>query len=546
MSYLVLARKWRPQTFAEVVGQEHVTRTLANAIRAGRVAHAFLFCGMRGVGKTTAARLLAKALNCEAGPTPEPCNRCSNCREITAGSAVDVMEIDGASNRGINEVRQIIENARYRPAKSRYKIYIIDEVHQVTHDAFNALLKTLEEPPPHVKFIFATTEAHRVPHTIVSRCQRYDFKRLSPRQIAQRLAEICREEGIQVSDAALYAIAREADGSLRDAQSLLDQLIAFAGKAIADGDLKTALGIADREVLYAVGRALVERQPLQAVEQLGALHLFGYDLRRFTRDLLEHFRNLAVAKLGGGKALLGELPEEERQEVSRQAASMRAEDIDRAFRVLLGAEEEIGRSPCPKLVLEMALIKVATMPPVVPVEEVLERLDASLKARGESSGQPAGFAEERVSDSAAGGTGWVADPGPQGPAGEQSGAANWQEFLAFVERERPLLAAHLRQCRALAMDGGTLEVEVPAGFHRDYLAREEQMSLVGNLASRFYGSPVRLSLREAAPAETSRAKKQATREPKPREMLRERAVQAVIDILGGEVQEVKSRGGTGP
>src|SRR5512134_1940391 len=213
MSYLVSARRWRPQTFEDLVGQEHVSRTLANAIRAGRVAHAFLFTGVRGVGKTTAARILAKALNCEKGPTPVPCNECTQCREITGGNSIDVLEIDGASNRGIDEIRQIIENVRYQPARCRFKIYIIDEVHQVTKDAFNALLKTLEEPPPSVKFILATTEPHRLPETILSRCQRYDFRRIAGREIVQRLGEIAAKEGAKISDGALVLLAREADGS---------------------------------------------------------------------------------------------------------------------------------------------------------------------------------------------------------------------------------------------------------------------------------------------------------------------------------------------
>src|SRR6185436_3996040 len=228
MSYLVIARKWRPQSFADIVGQEHITRTLQNAIRTKRIAHAFLFTGVRGVGKTTAARILAKALNCEKGPTPNPCNECSQCREIAQGRSIDVLEIDGASNRGIDEIRQIIENVRYQPAQCRFKIYIIDEVHQVTKDAFNALLKTLEEPPPSVKFILATTEPHRLPETILSRCQRYDFRRISLREIVERLGEIAQKEGLQITEGALVLLAREADGSMRDAQSLLEQVLAMA------------------------------------------------------------------------------------------------------------------------------------------------------------------------------------------------------------------------------------------------------------------------------------------------------------------------------
>src|SRR5919106_3152793 len=228
MSYLVLARKWRPQSFDDIAGQEHISRILQNAIRTDRIAHAYLFTGVRGVGKTTAARILAKALNCEKGPTPSPCNQCPYCEEIKNGTSIDVLEIDGASNRGIDEIRQIIENVRYQPAKCRFKIYIIDEVHQVTKDAFNALLKTLEEPPPSVKFILATTEPHRLPETILSRCQRFDFRRIQVREITRRLGEIAGKEDLEITDDALLLLAREADGSMRDAQSLLEQILSYA------------------------------------------------------------------------------------------------------------------------------------------------------------------------------------------------------------------------------------------------------------------------------------------------------------------------------
>jgi len=241
MSYLVLARKWRPQLFEEVIGQRHITHTLQNAISQKRVAHAFLFTGARGVGKTSSARILAKALNCERGLRPNPCNECTTCQEITHGISMDVIEIDGASNRGIDEIRELRENVRYTPAKSRYKIYIIDEVHMLTKEAFNALLKTLEEPPPHIIFIFATTEPHKIPATILSRCQRYDFKRIPLREVVGSLKRIVEEERIQISQRGLLSIAQESEGSLRDAESLLDQVIAYAGKEIHDEDIEEAL-----------------------------------------------------------------------------------------------------------------------------------------------------------------------------------------------------------------------------------------------------------------------------------------------------------------
>ncbi len=259
MDYQVLARKFRPQRFDDVTGQEHVVRTLANAIGQGRIGHAYLFSGPRGVGKTSVARILAKSLNCETGPTATPCNVCPNCREITDGTSMDVREIDGASNRGIDEIRELRENVKFAPAAAKYKIYIIDEVHMLTREAFNALLKTLEEPPGHVIFIFATTENHKVPATILSRCQCYDFRRISLAQIAANLDRIAREEGLTVSPAALTWIAEAGDGSMRDAQSIFDQIISYAGPAIADDDVEELLGLADRKYLFRLSEAVLAR-----------------------------------------------------------------------------------------------------------------------------------------------------------------------------------------------------------------------------------------------------------------------------------------------
>ena len=309
MSYLVLARKWRPQNFEDIAGQAHISRTLQNAIRANRIAHAYLFTGVRGVGKTTAARILAKALNCEKGPTPTPCNQCSHCQAITSGSAIDVLEIDGASNRGIDEIRQIIDNVRYQPANGRFKIYIIDEVHQVTKDAFNALLKTLEEPPPAVKFILATTEPHRLPETILSRCQRYDFRRIALREIVERLGAIAQSEGLKITEGALVSLAREADGSMRDAQSLLEQVLASAGageprSAAVEVDeqlLVDILGLGERQALYAISQAVLAGDGRTCVEQVAAAAAQGRDLGRLSRDLVEHFRNLLIVRLANEK-----------------------------------------------------------------------------------------------------------------------------------------------------------------------------------------------------------------------------------------------------
>ena len=284
MAYLVLARKWRPQRFDEVVGQPHVVQTLTNAISTQRIAHAYLFSGARGIGKTSVARILAKALNCAQGPSPTPCNECESCREITESSSLDVLEIDGASNRGINEIRELRENIRYLPSKSPYKIYIIDEVHMLTGEAFNALLKTLEEPPAHVIFIFATTESHRIPITILSRCQLFEFRRLAGGAIVEHLQYIAQEEGIEISDVSLRLLAREAEGSMRDGQSLLEQMIAFSGKKIKDEDLLEVLGVIDRQALLDAAAAIVDGDGVRCLEIIERLYLHGHDLRRFCQE----------------------------------------------------------------------------------------------------------------------------------------------------------------------------------------------------------------------------------------------------------------------
>jgi DNA polymerase-3 subunit gamma/tau len=375
-SYLVLARKWRPQVFEEVMGQRHITQTLQNAISQKRVAHAFLFTGARGVGKTSTARILAKALNCETGPKINPCNQCGNCQEITNGSSMDVIEIDGASNRGIDEIRELRENVRYTPAKSHYKIYIIDEVHMLTKEAFNALLKTLEEPPPHIVFIFATTEPHKIPPTILSRCQRYDFKRIPLREIRQSLQRIVGEEQIQLSQRGLISISRESEGSLRDAQSLLDQVIAYAGKNILDEDIAEVLGLIDRKILNDTIEAIADKDAERCMEIIEYVYHFGHDLQHFCRELLQYLRNLILIKVSQHPEGLIELPEEEMELYKKQAEKFQFDQLNHLFSLLLKGEQEIAQSTFPRTMLELTLIRMATLRPVLPVDEMMRKLEA--------------------------------------------------------------------------------------------------------------------------------------------------------------------------
>ena len=375
MSYLVLARKWRPQVFEEVVGQRPITQTLQNAISQNRVAHGFLFTGARGVGKTSTARILAKALNCEKGPQINPCNQCTTCQEISSGTSMDVIEIDGASNRGIDEIRELRENVRYTPAKNRYKIYIIDEVHMLTREAFNALLKTLEEPPPHIIFVFATTEPHKIPATILSRCQRYDFKRIPLREIVGNLKRIIEEEKIQMSQRGLLYIARASEGSMRDAQSLLDQIISYGGGNIRDEDIVEVLGLIDRKILYDTLEAIADGNAGRCMEIVEQIYNYGADIQHFCRELLQYLRNLILMKVSQHPEQLIEFPEEELEILKKQAEKFQFDQLNHLFNLLLKGEEEVAQATFPRTMLEMTLIRMATLRPVLPIDEILKKLE---------------------------------------------------------------------------------------------------------------------------------------------------------------------------
>ncbi len=375
MSYIVLARKWRSRHFNEVVGQEHVARTLCNAIAQSRVAHAFLFCGPRGVGKTSTARILAKALNCAQGPTDTPCYACPSCEEISAGSSVDVFEIDGASNRGVGEIRELREGVHYAPNRDRHKIYIIDEVHMLTTEAFNALLKTLEEPPEHVKFIFATTEPQKIPVTILSRCQRFDFKRIPVRKIVAHLEEICQAEGFNAEPEALSLIARQADGCMRDALSLTDQVISFTSGELTQVQVAEILGVASRRVLLELTGALFSRDVEAALKILDKISMSGHDLNRFANALVGHLRDLTVVKLTGAVSQMTDLTAEEFELARQQTDPLDTSVLHRMFNLAVKAADGMSRSGFPKLIFEMTLVKLAAVEPLLPMELLLKRLE---------------------------------------------------------------------------------------------------------------------------------------------------------------------------
>jgi len=394
VEYRVLARKWRPQLFEEVLGQEHVVRTLKNAIGQQRIAHAFLFSGPRGVGKTSIARILAKALNCETGPTATPCNQCSHCVEITSGNAIDVREIDGASNRGIDEIRELRENVKFAPASCRYKIYIIDEVHMLTREAFNALLKTLEEPPGHVIFIFATTETQKVPATILSRCQCFDFRRIPLKQITENLRNIATADGISISDTGLAWIAEAGDGSLRDSQSIFDQVISYAGFKIGDAAVEEILGRSDRRFLFLLSEAVLARDAGHCLRIIDEAYYAGLDMRYFYQTLLGHFRNLLFTAIAGKKAPLVDLPAEEAAKLKGQTAGHSTETLQRYLEILMAEEENVRRSQNPRLNLEAILCRMAFLEPMIPIEAVLARMEGLERRLGGAGGSGGGPAAE--------------------------------------------------------------------------------------------------------------------------------------------------------
>lgn len=384
-AYIAIARKWRPQTFDEMAGQTHVTRTLRNAITAQRIHHAFLFTGARGVGKTTAARALARALNCAQGPTPTPCGSCASCIEVSLGNSPDVIEIDGASNNSVDDIRDLRDGVRYLPAASRFKIYIVDEVHMLTRGAFNALLKTLEEPPPHVKFIFATTEVNKIPETILSRVQRFDFKRIPQSVVTAHLRRICEAEGVLISDAALRMVARAGEGSMRDSQSLLDQVISFSDGQPSDTQVAEILGFVDRRFLYDMLAGLLGGEPDRCLDAIEQVHEGGFEMAQFTAELLELVRNAALVALSPSSHRFLDVPDEERERLAELARGVPAEQLSRTFHALLEVHDQVARAARPRMVLEMAVARLVSIRPAQPLQSIVDRLvdlERRLRAAG--------------------------------------------------------------------------------------------------------------------------------------------------------------------
>lgn len=459
-SYIVLARKWRPRRFVDIVGQRHVVRTLMNAVESERVHQAYLFTGSRGIGKTSIARIFAAAVRCpqttrvpsEGIEWLQACGECPSCKEITAGSSVDVIEIDGASNNGVDAVREIRENAKYLPASGNRKIYIIDEVHMLTTAAFNALLKTLEEPPPHVIFIFATTEPHKIPATILSRVQRFDFKRVTIAQIQSRLEQVTQAEGIEVEAGSLALIARAAEGSMRDSLSLLDQVIAFSGQRITTQSVRESIGLIESQTFLGILQGIAARQPLEAVQKVDQAYEQGHDLKVLTRGLIETLHAVILAKVGGESTSL-ELSEGEWEAIRSIAELRPLEEFELIFQVLHHGIDQVARSPQPKVVLDILLIKCATAEMLTPPEDLLplpkHETTPPVTQSGEtpfSSPSSAAPIQRRLQMAV------VAKPAPN-PTPEarptpvtapaSSTSVSFEGFVSHVKNHRPLLGSIL-------------------------------------------------------------------------------------------------------
>jgi len=412
MSYQAIARKWRPTSFDAIVGQSHVTRTLGNAIALGRIHHAFLFTGARGVGKTSAARVLARALNCDQGPTANPCGVCPSCVEIQSGASTDVIEIDGASNNSVDDVRDLRDSVRYLPVRGRYKVYIVDEVHMLSKGAFNALLKTLEEPPAHVVFVFATTEPQKIPETILSRVQRFDFKRIPIQVVVDRLQQVCDGDGVRIPEAGLRLIARAGEGSMRDAQSLLDQVISFGGNEVSVEQVAEILGLVDRRLLYEMLRGVLLGDADRCLGVIDEVYTFGYELSEFTSELLEVMRNATLVGLSPSSRRYLDVSDDERALLEELTKGQPTELFVRAFQVLLEVHEQVSRSSRPRLVLEMAVARLVAIRPARPLEHIVERvqdLERRLRQGGAAPSRGSGGAPS-------GGAGPAPSGGGPGPA----------------------------------------------------------------------------------------------------------------------------------
>jgi len=555
MSYLVLARKWRPQTFEEVVGQQVITKTLKNAIEQNRVAHALLFCGPRGVGKTSVARILAKAMNCEKGPTPNPCGECPACREISQGTSLDIHEIDGASNRGIDEIRKLKETVMYLPASLTTKVIIIDEVHMLTKEAFNALLKTLEEPPEHVIFILATTEPHKIPPTILSRCQRYDFRRVPFHLMVEHLRKIVKQEGFTADEKALMLVAREATGSLRDAEVVLDQLMLISedGKITIE-DARSTLSVVDTSIMMRVTGLIIRREPEELLKLIHELVDAGTDLAFFYRSFLLFLHDLLLLKAAGDREISMERGQEEIDEMREMIRPVSLEQIEQWIQVFHDKERFVLQSEYARIGLESALLRMVHLNQVVSVNDLIRRLESRVGSRDVQGETVSGHKKKGMdgrdrgpAERTTGGGGLSQKVAAE--VDDQEGAASNEashflaRFIDFVKQEAMPLSVLLSEAHGFRWQGETAEIVFPPRtFSLNLLQTPEKEKQIRELLETFAKRPVpRVLFKEEAaknrigdggngPSVNDQTRQGLAQHP---------AVKDVLGILGGKLVEIK-------
>ncbi len=539
LAYTALYRQWRPETFDEVVGQDATVRILKNQIRSNRIAHAYLFCGSRGTGKTSTAKVFAKAVNCMNPIDGNPCLKCEACQKLSTGSSMDIIEIDAASNNGVDEIRELRDKVKYPPVVGRYKVYIIDEVHMLSTGAFNALLKTLEEPPEHIIFILATTEPHRLPATILSRCQRFNFKRIANKSIVSRMADIASRMGVQVEMEALYTIARWAEGSMRDALSLLDQCIGFCGDTVSNEDVLAVLGTADQGFVFAVADNIIEGNVAELFYQVEQLINDGRDVSVFLKDLINHMRNLLVVKVCNDAMQLLDVGEDTFKAYVQQAKKASQERLTRAIDVLCSADSEMRWSSQPRILLEMALVKICRPEQEVTLDALLDRV-AKLEQQIES-----GVVVKQASPSKKGNTRAANKPQAveknivTGSKGEEKSdnhnedaACVWGEVLEVIKKERIALYGFLKDCGFSLDEKGmaVLSFSPDQQFFMESINREENRSFVEKVIERVIGKQVKVRCVLAAQGHTSDGVKGNSQN--------DDILEKAIDIFGADFVEV--------
>lgn len=575
MSYQVIARKWRPQSFADVVGQNHITQTLSNALKNSRLPHALLFTGPRGTGKTSSARILAKALRCPNAQNFVPCNNCDSCNEIAGGSSLDVMEIDGASNNGVDAIRELRETVAFMPSSGKYKIYIIDEVHMLSTSAFNALLKTLEEPPGHVVFIMATTEVHKIPQTILSRCQRFDFRRITTRQITERLRLICERENVQAEEEALWVIARQGDGSMRDSQSLLDQVITFANGPLNRANVVEILGLTDRALLFETINALIDRNSKAILAVIEKIATAGFEPHLFSQDLLEMIRNLLLVKISESHAVqILEMPDSELQALNDMAQKLPEEDIHMLFDMALKGGNDIPRAQDPRIVLEVTLLRMASapklvdlktllqngpatshsaggarpyVPPVVPTPKGHQRLQEAQKVAETPSGLNAMKAavDKKIKPATPVLTVEVAPPPPKLAKGS-SPSEKWLHFVELIRQDDALFAAKVENLLFAKEEGKLLSLGVPPklAFLKEQMSdtqiRKKLQGFIDSYWGAGYSFEVLMSRDQVGEsAHTLQQKKQQLAEDELRTLITENPmVKAAQNVFNGQIKSI--------